>query len=83
MPILISVTRHDKSGGGDMARQAADSFTLDLLSKPGRGRPRKPNALTPAQRARRYRAARKTSQGADQWKWLREAYLTLCSEGRS
>lgn len=38
-----------------MAKQAADHFTLDLLDKPKRGRPRKPDALTPAQRAKRYR----------------------------
>lgn len=38
-----------------MAKQAIDAFTLDLLDKPKRGRPRKPNALTPAQRAKAYR----------------------------
>ena len=35
-----------------------DCYTLDMLpaaAKRGRGRPRKVNALTPAQRARRYR----------------------------
>lgn len=44
-----------------MAKQAADLYTLDLLSKPKRGRPRKPDALTPAQRARRYRARKKAA----------------------
>lgn len=37
-------------------KQPQDRFMLDLLDKPGRGRPRKPDALTPAERARRYRA---------------------------
>lgn len=36
-------------------RQSADKFTLDLIDKPRRGRPPKPNALTPAERAQRYR----------------------------
>ena len=44
-----------------MAKQATDTFTLDLLDKPKRGRPRKPNALTDAERARRYRARKKTA----------------------
>ena len=44
-----------------MAKQASDTFTLDLLDKPKRGRPRKPNALTDAERARRYRARKKTA----------------------
>jgi hypothetical protein len=55
------VTRHDKSGGVSMAKQAADTFTLDLLDKPKRGRPRKPDALTDAERARRYRARKKAA----------------------
>lgn len=38
-----------------MAKQAADLFTRDMLDKPRRGRPRKPDALTPAQRAKAYR----------------------------
>lgn len=51
--------RHEKSGGG-MAQQAGDTFTMDLLAavapeKRGRGRPRKENALSDAERARRYR----------------------------
>lgn len=37
-------------------KQDADQFTPDFLDKPRRGRPRKPDALTPAERARRYRA---------------------------
>jgi len=39
-------------------RQPEDVFTLDLIDpvvKRGRGRPRKADALTPAQRAQRYR----------------------------
>lgn len=43
-----------------MAKQAADHFTLDLLDKPKRGRPRKPDAMTPAQRARDYRERLRT-----------------------
>jgi len=60
---MISVTRHEKSGGGgtDMAKQAADLYTLDLLNKPKRGRPRKPDAKTPAQRAREYRARKRVA----------------------
>lgn len=42
------------TGGGDV-KQADDVYTLDLIDKPKRGRPRKPDALTPAQRAQRYR----------------------------
>lgn len=42
-----------------MAKQDADRYTLDMLDKPKRGRPRKPNALTPAQRARAYRARKR------------------------
>lgn len=37
-------------------KQAGDDFTRDLLGNNKRGRPRKPDALTPAQRARAYRA---------------------------
>lgn len=56
----FSVTRHEKSGGGgDMAKQAADHYTPDMLQAPKRGRPRKPDALTPAQRAKAYRARNK------------------------
>lgn len=36
-------------------KQASDIFTRDLIDKPKRGRPAKPDALTPAQRAQRYR----------------------------
>lgn len=38
-------------------KQAEDRFTLELIDAPkrGRGRPRKDNALTDAERARRYR----------------------------
>ena len=39
-------------------KQDGDRFTLELLDKPGRGRPRKANALTPAQRAKSYRQRR-------------------------
>lgn len=46
-------------------KQAADAYTLDLLDKPKRGRPRKPNALTPAERARRYRANKRDGNKRD------------------
>lgn len=43
--------------GGGAVKEAADRFTLPLdgVDKPRRGRPPKPDALTPAQRARAYR----------------------------
>lgn len=47
-----------KTGGGSV-KQAQDHFTRDLLDKPKRGRPPKPDAKTPAQRAREYRAREK------------------------
>jgi len=37
-------------------KQPEDKFTRDAFNKPGRGRPRKPNAKTGAQRQREYRA---------------------------
>lgn len=43
-------------------KQPADQFTRDLLDKPKRGRPRKPDALTPAQRARAYRARQRAAK---------------------
>lgn len=56
--------RHEKSGGG-MAQQDGDTFTMDLLAavapaKRGRGRPRKENALSDAERAKRYRQRMKS-----------------------
>ena len=42
-------------------KQSADVFTPDLLGPPRRGRPRKPDALTPAERARRYRARKRAA----------------------
>lgn len=43
-----------------MAKQSADRFTADLLgNRPGR--PAKPDSLTGAQRAQRYRARRRVS----------------------
>jgi len=47
------------NNGGGNVKQAADLYTRDLIDKPKRGRPRKPDALTPAQRAKRYRDKRK------------------------
>jgi hypothetical protein len=43
-------------------KQPEDRFTIDLIDKPGRGRPRKANALTPAQRAKSYRQRRQAHQ---------------------
>lgn len=40
-------------------KQAADKYTGELFEKPKRGRPRTPNATTPAQRTREYRQRRK------------------------
>lgn len=45
-----------------MAKQAGDRFTLELIDKPKRGRPRKPDALTDAQRAKRYRDNKRASK---------------------
>lgn len=48
-------------------KQATDkkTFELDLAGgKRGRGRPPKADALTPAERARRYREAKRASPGA-------------------
>ena len=45
-------------GGGSAVKQSDDARTLELpglVAKRGRGRPRKPDALTPAQRAKHYR----------------------------
>jgi hypothetical protein len=45
-------------------KQAADKFTRDAFDKPGRGRPRKPDAKTPAQRMREYRQRKQASKQA-------------------
>lgn len=45
--------------GGGAVKQAGDDFTRDAFEAPRRGRPRKPDALTPAQRAKRYRERNK------------------------
>lgn len=44
-------------------KQPEDTKTLDLLgsTKPARGRPPKPDALSGAERSRRFRAARKAA----------------------
>lgn len=47
-----------------MAKQDLDHYTVDMLDKPKRGRPRKPNAKTDAQRAREYRARKREEQRA-------------------
>ena len=38
-----------------MAKQKSDQFTRDIFGKNPVGRPRKPDAKTPAQRAKAYR----------------------------
>lgn len=48
-----------------MAKQTGDAFTLDLLDKPKRGRPRKPDAKSDAQRAREYRARQRAAKLAE------------------
>jgi hypothetical protein len=45
-------------------KQANDHFTQDLLDTPKRGRPRVPNALTAAERAKRYRDRKKQRAAA-------------------
>lgn len=48
-------------------RQPGDVLTMELPGLPtrrGRGRPRKPDALTPAQRAKRYRDRQKAAAAA-------------------
>ena len=50
-------------------KQANDVYTRDLINKPKRGRPRKVDALTPAQRAKRYRD-RKAAAAANRNKGL-------------
>lgn len=37
-------------------KQPGDDYTKDMFNKRGRGRPRKPDAKSAAQRAREYRA---------------------------
>lgn len=43
-------------------RQADDRYTLDLIDKPKRGRPRKPDAKNDAQRSREYRARQRAQR---------------------
>jgi hypothetical protein len=40
-------------------KQTADKFTVDAFDKPRRGRPRKPDAKTNAQRQREFRQRHK------------------------
>lgn len=40
-------------------KQAEDKFTIDAFGKRGRGRPRKPDAKSSAQRVREFRARKK------------------------
>lgn len=44
---------------GVLVKQSEDKFTRDAFDAPKAGRPRSPNALTPAQRAKQYRARQK------------------------
>lgn len=62
----VGVTINQAGGGGDM-RQDGDTLTMELPGpdvKRGRGRPRKPDALTPAQRAQRYRDRQRAAAAA-------------------
>ncbi len=43
-------------------KQQEDRFTRDAFATPLRGRPRKPDALTPAQRSKAYRARQKAAK---------------------
>ena len=55
------------AGGGGRVRQDGDTLTMELPgldAKRGRGRPRKPDALTAAQRAKRYRDRQKAAAAA-------------------
>ena len=49
-------------GGGAMAKQPDDVYTLELKLPARRGRPPKDDAMTPAQRAQRYRNRKKAEQ---------------------
>lgn len=40
-------------------KQAADQYTTDFFARPGRGRPRSPNAKSAAQRQAEYRQRQK------------------------
>jgi hypothetical protein len=65
-------------------RQAADLYTLDLIDKPKRGRPRKPDALTPAQRAKRYRDKERSEKAAREAAFYAEGRLArLAREARA
>lgn len=72
-------------------QQPQDTKTVDMFAKRGRGRPRKENALTPAERAKRYRDKMRAShqsggasnvvtkvtenEDADFWRGMYEAQL--------
>jgi hypothetical protein len=43
-------------------KQPEDRFTRDAFATPQRGRPRKPDAMTPAQRAKAYRLRKKAAK---------------------
>lgn len=43
-------------------KQQADKYTRDAFDTPKRGRPSKPDAKTPAQRAKAYGARKKANQ---------------------
>jgi hypothetical protein len=45
-------------------KQQCDAYTVDFLDAPRRGRPRKPNALTPAERAKRYRENKRAAHAS-------------------
>ena len=48
-------------------RDPVDLYTRDLIDKPARGRPRKANALTSAQRAQSYRDRQRLKRASIQF----------------
>lgn len=63
----LEVCSPSRKMGGGMAQQDGDTFTMDLLAavapaKRGRGLPRKENAMSDAERARRYRQRKQAAK---------------------
>lgn len=66
----------DSVMGGGMAKQPEDLYTLELAlpMRRGRGRPPKPDALTPAQRAQRYRDRKASRKLVAMKQWQQVKY---------
>lgn len=68
-----------------MAKQPEYLYTVDMLDKPKRGRPRKPNAMTDAQRAREYRARKRALTKEHVWhfpytkEWCEQHGVPYCN----